>query len=218
MPAFYAFSLLIAFYALIVAEVLIPSGGLLGVSAAIVAVTSVIIGFTHSVTLGGGLFVVYLVTTPVLFALLIKLWPKTRIGRQMLNRDTLESHSAVPPAMTLDGARLDEMVGFCGVATADLLPHGQVKVNGHKANAVSTGLAIEKGTPIWTVRVQGRELLVRTATEAELANSEAGQDAPAPHVEAIRSTLEDINLEDINLDDVNLDDIANISPIDEPEK
>lgn len=211
MPAFYAIVLLIAFYALVVAEVLIPSGGFLGAIAAVVAVTSIIIGFTYNATFAGGLVVVYLVTTPVLFAVVIKLWPKTRIGRQMLNIDTLESQTVAPPPTTLDGVRLDDLVGQCGVVTADLLPHGQVKINGHKANAVSTGLAIDKGTPIWTLRAQGNELVVRAATSDELALMNAGNPTdpgsnPKDKTESksgsdsasVRSSLEDIDFDLFN--------------------
>lgn len=209
MPAFYAIALLIAFYALVFAEILIPSGGLLGISAAVVAITSMIIGLTHSVPFALGLFGVYVATTPVLLAIVLKLWPKTRIGRTMLNRDALETPAVGPPPTTLDGVQLDELTGICGVVIADLMPHGQVKVNGHKANAVSTGLPIERGTTVWILRVRGNELVVRVASSAEtlLASNQDEPDRPLSPVvvassepadgvsQTIRSSLEDIDLE-----------------------
>ena len=191
MPAYYAIALLIAFYALVIAEVLIPSGGLLGSAAVVVALTSVIIGFTHSLPFAVSLSVVYIITTPVLFAIVLRLWPKTRIGRKMLNRDTLENRGEVTKPTTLDGTSLEELVGYCGQVTADLLPHGQIRVEGHKANAVSTGLPIEKGTAVWTIRVQGNELLVRTANATDMTTEEQATPQPEP----IRSYLEEVDLE-----------------------
>ncbi|TWT95476.1 NfeD family protein [Neorhodopirellula pilleata] len=212
MPAFYAVVLLFAFYALVFAEILIPSAGLLGISAAVVAITSLIIALTHSTGFALSLFGVYVVTTPIVLTVVLKLWPKTRIGREMLNRDALEIPTAGPPPSTLDGVRLEELTGVCGVVTTPLMPHGQIKINGHKANAVSTGLAIEKGTTVWTLRVQGNDLVVRAATTEEMRMarpSETPGPTGPPHEdtlvkpidvepgdsETIRSSLEDIDLE-----------------------
>ncbi|MCM2371955.1 NfeD family protein [Aporhodopirellula aestuarii] len=168
MPAFYAIALLIAFYALVAAEVLIPSGGILGLAAAVVAVTSIIIGTTYSVSMGMTLLLIYLITTPVLFVVIIRLWPKTRIGRKMLNRDTLQSDTTLPPPTTLDGTPLDELVGRVGIAVSNLLPSGQVKVDGHKTDAVSTGLPIDAQSRVMVVRVYGGKLQVRAAHPDEI--------------------------------------------------
>jgi len=183
MPAFYSVALLIAFYALVVAEILIPSGGLLAISAAVVAVTSVIIGFTYSAFLGLTLTLVYLVTTPILFAALVKLWPKTRIGRSMLNRDTLESSSELPEPTTIDGTALTEFIGQTGVATSNLLPSGQVKIAGHKSDAISTGLPIDAGSIIVVTRVHSAKLQVRHANDQEREAYQPPQSTPPTEVE-----------------------------------
>jgi membrane-bound ClpP family serine protease len=179
MPAFYAVALLFAFYALVVAEILIPSGGLLGLTAAVVAVTSIIIGSTYSFSLAVTLLLIYLVTTPLLFAILIRLWPKTRIGRMMLNRETLDADSTPPEPTTLDGTPLSELVGRIGTAASNLLPSGQVRIDGHKSDAVSTGLPIDAGTLVVVVRVYSGKLQVRAANETDVVQS---QQQPATNV------------------------------------
>ncbi len=172
MPAFYAVALLFAFYALVVAEILIPSGGLLGLTAAVVAVTSIIIGSTYSFSLAATLLLIYLLTTPLLFAILIRFWPKTKIGRMMLNRETLDADSTPPEPTTLDGTPLSELVGRIGTAASNLLPSGQVRIDGHKSDAVSTGLPIDAGTLVVVVRVYSGKLQVRAANEAEVLQSQ----------------------------------------------
>lgn len=206
MPAFYAIALLIGFYALIVAEVLIPSGGLLGASAIIVAITSVIIGTTYSFQFGMILLLVYLITTPILFGLMIQWWPKTRIGRHMLNRDTLESGSLPPVPKTLDGTPLQDLVGRFGKATTKLFPSGEVKIDGHKCNAVSTGLPIERDQWISVVKIQAGKLQVREATDKEIAAMKVGQVASEiakTEIEAapLSTTLEEVDLDDLSFGD-----------------
>jgi membrane-bound ClpP family serine protease len=228
MPSYYAIALMIGFYGLVVAEVLIPSGGLLGASALVVAVTSVIIGITHSLQFGMILLLVYLVTTPLIFAILIQLWPKTRIGRQMLNRDTLESESVGPVPKTLDGTPLQELVGRIGKATSKLLPSGEVKIDGHRSTAVSTGLPIELGQWVVVVKVQAGKLQVRQASETEIAaatqsaaanqptaaNQLAGlpdqpeppRDSPVESLQSAESAPMSSALEELDLDDLTFED------------
>lgn len=206
MPAFYSIALLIGFYALVVAEVLIPSGGLLGASALVVAVTSVLIGITYSFQFGMILLLVYFITTPVLFAMMIQLWPKTRIGRHMLNRDTLESDSVAPVAKTIDGTPLQDLVGRMGKSTTKLFPSGEVKVDGHKSAAVSTGLPIERDQWVHVVKVQAGKLQVREATEEQIAamnpQIETVDESDSNHQESpLSSSLEELDLDDLTFGD-----------------
>lgn len=206
MPAFYSIALLIGFYALVVAEVLIPSGGLLGATALVTAVTSVIIGITYSFQFGMILLLVYLVTTPVLFAIMLQLWPKTRIGRHMLNRDTLESDSMAPVAKTIDGTPLQDLVGRIGKSTTKLFPSGEVKVDGHKSAAVSTGLPIERGQWVHVVKLHGGKLVVREATAEQIAAMNPGAEMfevsdSTSEASPLSSSLEELDLDDLSFGD-----------------
>lgn len=168
MPALYAIALAIAFYVIAIAEIFIPSGGFLGLSAVVIAVTSIIIGYTYSGTLAVTLTLIYVITTPILVGLMIRLWPNTQIGRRMLNRETLEAESALPERTTIDGTPLSEFVGRIGTATSDLLPSGEVRIDGHRTGAVSTGLPIDAGTLVFVVRLNAGTLQVRAASEDEI--------------------------------------------------
>lgn len=167
MPALYAIGLLIAFYAIAIAEIFIPSGGFLGLTAVVVAVTSIIIGYTSSGTLAVTLTLIYVITTPILIGLLIRLWPNTKIGRHMLNRETLEADSALPELTTIDGTPLSAFVGRIGTATSNLLPGGEVRIDGHRTGAISTGLPIDTGTLVRVVRLHSGKLQVRAASDDE---------------------------------------------------
>ncbi len=224
MPAIYAIGLLIAFYGLAVAEILIPSGGVLGISAIIVAVTSIIIGYTSSLAMAVTLTLIYLITTPILAATLIRLWPKTRLGRRMLNRDTRQTDSTLPEPMASDGTLLSDLVGRIGKTTSNLLPSGEVRIDGHRSDAVSTGLPIDAGTPVVVVRVHLGRLQVRAANSDEIQNSREDVREPSSspprlipdplplpthHEEAaVTSSLDDIDFDQLALDESRSDDDA----------
>lgn len=219
MPAFYAIALLVAFYAIAIAEILIPSGGLLSVAAVVVALTSIIIGYTYSGTLAMTLTLIYVVTTPLIIGLFIRFWPKTKIGRRMLNRETLEADSAMPEPTTIDGTPLSEFVGRIGIATSHLLPGGEIKIDGHRSGAVSTGLPIDTGTLIWVVRLHSGKLQVRPANEDEIrqwreeaVDLRSSSEPTAPALEptviledsihsVVTSPLDDIDFDKLAIDD-----------------
>jgi len=175
MPSVYSSALVVLYVALVVAEFFVPSGGLLGAAAAVAAITAVIIGFTHSVSFGLTILAVLLVLTPVMFVLMVRLWPRTVIGRHMLNRPQKSTVTTSTGPTTLDGAPLQEFVGRFGTARTDLLPSGQVVIDGHKANAISNGQPIDSGSPVKVLKVQASQVQVRIATEEELATAEAEQ-------------------------------------------
>ena len=182
MPSVYSSALVVLYVALVVAEFFVPSGGLLGAAAAVAAITALIIGFTHSVSFGLTILTVLLVITPVMFVLMVRLWPKTVIGRHMLNRP---QESGVAPSVgptTLDGVALQDLVGRYGTARTDLLPSGQVVIEGHKANAVSNGQPVDAGTPVKVLKVQASQVQVRVATEEEWAAAVAERQQDEPNV------------------------------------
>lgn len=213
MPATYSISLTVLFYALIVAEFFVPSGGVLGVAAAVAALTAIVIAFTHSFTFGLTIVLVLMVTTPVLFILIVRIWPKTAVGRNMLNRQVDSRMPDPPEPKTLDGVPLSSLVGRIGVARTHLLPSGQIVVDGHKANAVSSGQPIDADSPVWVTRCVGSQLQVRVALEEEvaqhawkIANPTDAESGLVPGRDAAGVTIPSA------LDDIDLDDMGTLSP------
>lgn len=165
MPATYAVGLIILFYALVILEFLIPSGGVIGIGAAIAGLTAIIVAFTHSLSMGLWFLLIVLVSTPALLAALVRLWPRTRIGRQMLNSlpANSEDGNLNDGPKTRTGIPLAELVGRIGLARCDLLPSGEVTIDDCHVDAVSLGQPIDKGSPVRVVRVKGRSLQVLPA-------------------------------------------------------
>lgn len=168
MPLYYAVGLLVLFYLLIIVEFFLPSGGLVGVGAAAAALAAIVIAFSHSPTTGGSMLLVVAASTPVLFVFLMRLWPYTPIGRQILNRMPGMTDPPVAERKTARGTPLRELVGRVGVAKTNLLPSGVVVVEEQKLDAVSLGMPIDAGTPVIVARIQGGRVQVRPAEPEEL--------------------------------------------------
>ncbi|PHQ33278.1 NfeD family protein [Rhodopirellula bahusiensis] len=203
MPVLYTIGLLVLFLTLVIAEIIVPSGGLLGLFAVAAAITAVLIAFTVSLNFGLAIVLALLVLTPILLSIVLRFWPQTAIGKEILNRRSNGTESSAPVATTPDGTPLVDLIGRYGVAASDLLPAGRVIIDGHKVDAVSTGMPIDSGDPIKVVRVQAGKLQVRSATAEE-----SQTDMPAESAESIElynntdsaKTLDEVNLDDLDIE------------------
>jgi membrane-bound ClpP family serine protease len=149
---------------LLIAEVFIPSGGLIGLLAVGCLVLSLWRAFEQSFDLGLKFLLADCVLLPLAFATGVYLWPKTPLAKRVFLRppapDEIEgSHS---------GQRLDHLVGQLGRALTPLRPSGLVDFDGRRLDGLSEEGLIPSGALVRAVRVRGGQLVVRTAPEADL--------------------------------------------------
>lgn len=147
--------------ALVVFEVFVPSGGILGFLAGVCIIGSIVMAFYHRGTTTGATFlIVAAVAVPALIGLAFKYWPYTPMGKAFLgelpDEDELLPH---------DLRR--ELVGKVGIARTKMLPSGAIEVEGNMYDAVSRGVAIEPGQRIVVCEVKGNRVVVRPAAEGE---------------------------------------------------
>lgn len=169
MPLYYSIGLLLLFVVLLVVEFFIPTAGMMGVAAAITAVVAIFIAFTHSVFAGAAITLSVLITTPVILVTMVRVWPNTIIGRMILNRRPGEENKSVGHR-TKDGKPVGMLDGKLGIAKTDLLPAGQIVVDGQKLDAVSIGTPIDAGTHVIVVKTSAGKIRVRAALDSEIAS------------------------------------------------
>ena len=161
--------LLFATLVLLGFEMVIPSGGVIGICALLTYVASIIVAFAN---LGCQIGTAYLISTMVVATILsnifIRFWPKTAIGRRIFG--TPPTSEEVIPARQ---RALDEMIGKRGRATSSMLPSGGIRVDGRTLDAVSDGMVIEAGTPIEIVAVKANHLVVRPLDPSAIPQTEA---------------------------------------------
>jgi len=147
---------------LLVAEVFVPSGGVIGVAAFISLSLSLYQAFSHSRETGYSFLAADVVLLPLVFALAMYLWPKTPLARRVFLKppgpeDFENSHSP---------HRLDHLIGQIGRSLTTLRPSGIVDFDGRRLDGLSEGGLIPTGTLVQAVRVRSGQIVVRTAPES----------------------------------------------------
>lgn len=151
--------------ALIVAETLIPSFGLLGTLAAIAIIAGGYVAFRADVDTG----LTYLLISGVLIPLSVmagfKYLPKSPLARILM---------ASGPSFE-DGRATDQrdsdLLGAEGVVEAQLRPAGVVRIAGRRVDVVSRGNMIEAGTRVRVVELEGNRVVVAPVSSDSQASS-----------------------------------------------
>lgn len=151
--------------ALIVAEVLFPSFGVLSVLATASIAAALVVAFRE----GAG--VPFLVATgvlvPLVIALGLKVFPRSPMGRRM-----------IAEGLSFEGrAAFDErdlrLAGKSGTVESPLRPSGIARIDGRRVDVVSRGEPIGAGEQVRVVEVTGNRVVVARIAEAESAEQGA---------------------------------------------
>lgn len=145
--------------ALVILEVFVPSGGVLGFFSVLAIVAGVVMAFVQQGPAVGMLVLAAtVVAVPIALAVAFRIFPLTPLGRRVI---------AAPPdrgAVVPDAERRDllrSLMGNAGRATSDLLPWGEVEVDGATYEAMSESGPISSGCEVEVVGVQAGGLVVR---------------------------------------------------------
>jgi len=140
--------------ALIIAEVLFPSFGVLGSLATLAILAGGYVAFRTDGTTGA----IYTAATTVLVPLFIlggfRLLPRSPLAKQLMARGFTFT----------DGRATDQrdesLLGAEGVVEAPLRPAGVARINGRRVDVVSRGPLIDPGTPVRVVELKGNRVVV----------------------------------------------------------
>ena len=157
----FAIFLYLACAALIIAEVFLPSGGLISICALACLIGGVAIFFHHSNTVGIGGIGVAIVMIPSVLIIGYKILPKTRFGKSVtLAPPERQQGDAVP-----DTPELKNMLGAVGVVISPLRPVGMCDFSGRRIECVAEGGYVDKGKKIKVIKVESTQLTVRELQE-----------------------------------------------------
>lgn len=147
-----------------VAEIFIPSAGVLVVLSIGTFIGSIVCAFKVSPLYG----IITVLAAPLVMLVVVvkgfKIFPKTLIGRRMILAHPDEPEDAPQvdaPASTGPGAEADgELVGREGVARTDLRPSGSAQIGNRRYNVVSEGDFISPGAKVRVIEVRGNRIVV----------------------------------------------------------
>jgi membrane-bound ClpP family serine protease len=138
----------------VIAEIIIPSGGFISIIAILLFGYSLFLVFQDISSSVGMVFIgADIVLIPILILVGLKLMARSPA---MLKKELSRSEGVVSQA-----AKLNEYLGREGIAACDLHPAGSVIINGEKVDVVSRGEYIEKGSAVVVHKVTGNQIIVR---------------------------------------------------------
>ena len=160
-PVVWVAALFLVGIGVIVLEVFVPSGGVLGFVSVAAIIAAIATAFLElGVGAGTAMIALSVVVVPVILGLAFRWFPETPLGRRVLPAPP-EAADVVPDAPRRRRAR--DLVGQRGRTTSDLLPWGTVEVGSESLDGVSEGGPIDAGSEIIVVAAQGAAVVVRPA-------------------------------------------------------
>jgi membrane-bound serine protease (ClpP class) len=143
---------------LLVAELFLPTGGVLFV----LSVAALVVGVGMTYYSDPATFLITLigviVGAPVLFGLAFYYWPKTSVGKRFFLTGPDEDATLASIPVNLE---LEQLRGRYGRTLSALRPAGVVDFDGRRVDTITEGIMIEPGQWVRCIDVQAGKVIVR---------------------------------------------------------
>ena len=133
---------------LVVVEAFIPSGGVIGAVALLMAIAGIVALFRHDTGWGVAGMLVTVVLGPMVFFFALSMLPSTPLGRRLIGQPSDEERAEHEASERALHDRYLAMVGLEGVAITDLRPVGKAKFGNERYQVLAEGGLIDIGTRI----------------------------------------------------------------------
>ncbi len=142
---------------LIIAEVFVPSGGLISICALACLIGGSVIFFHYSAMAGWIGVGIAAVMIPTVLVIAYRIFPKTRFGKSVtLTPPKRQQGDAIP-----DTSKLKEMLGVVGVVLTPLRPVGMCDFAEKRVECVAEGGYVDKGKKVEVIGVESTQVTVR---------------------------------------------------------
>lgn len=156
---------------LLVAELFIPSGGVLFVIAICTIIIGVALTFVYGDTSTGmTTLIAVFIALPLLGSLMLYYWPKTRMAKRMLQSGPEEDATVASMPVNVE---LEQLRGRVGRAVSALRPSGVVDFDGRRIDVLTEGMMIEPDTWVRCIEVKAGKVIVRATTKPKLDDLES---------------------------------------------
>src|SRR5215213_5927708 len=159
-PIVWAALLLVLGLALVLLEIFVPSGGVLGFLSIGTILAAIVMAFYERGAETGFVFLlVAAVAVPVTLVFGFRWWPHTPMGKRLL----LSAPTAEEVLPDTPLRRLRQLVGKTAVAKTVMLPAGAIEIDGQTIDAISAGMPIEVGQHVRIIDVRSNRVVVQPA-------------------------------------------------------
>ncbi len=156
---------------LLVIELFVPSGGLIGLLSGVAVIGSIVAFFMYDTALGAVALISYIVLVPIVGFFLFKFWLNSPLARNMILGDLddsdIQAEGEGHPSMSPDQVRQSRMaqlqllIGVEGETVTPLRPVGIVKIQGQRIDAMAESGMIDPGMPVVVTDVYDNQIKVR---------------------------------------------------------
>lgn len=157
----WGFGLLLASIALVGIEVFVPSGGVIGIVAFLLAVAAVVAFWMVSWVWGTISLLIVLILAPLSVNFALRIMPTTPMGRHLIlsGDDEEATQQALREQERFEHEQA--LVGATGVAITDLRPIGAARIEGTRVEVMAEGGPIDAGSAVRVTAVNGNQVRVR---------------------------------------------------------
>lgn len=172
----WAFLLLGIGIILLIAEVFIPSGGIITVLSALSLLGALICAgnawWTSNPAGFWGFVTAMVLLLPVVVGGAFYVWPSTPLGKRAI----LEAPTPHEVASFVEQEeKYGRMVGQFGETLTMLNPAGIVRIDGHRVHCQSEGVILEAGLTVRVILAKGNRVIVRRVEENDLLSRETDE-------------------------------------------
>ncbi len=147
---------------LIIAEVFLPSGGIITLCSVACLAGGIAIFFYRSTTAGWVGIIIALAMIPLVIVVAYKILPKTRFGKSVtLTPPERQQGDAIPDTNQLKG-----LLGAEGMVTSPLRPVGMCDFSGRRVECVAEGGYVDKGQKVKVIDVESTQVTVRALEQS----------------------------------------------------
>jgi membrane-bound serine protease (ClpP class) len=143
---------------LLVAELFLPTGGVLFVLSVVALIVGVAMTFRYDQSTGVVTLIGVFVAIPLLGAIALHYWPKTPMGRRFVLSGPEEDKTVASMPVILE---LEQLRGRYGRTVSALRPSGVTEFDGKRVDTLSEGPLIEPGQWVRCIDVKAGKVIVR---------------------------------------------------------
>lgn len=155
---------------LLIAELFLPTGGILSALAVGAIIVGVAMPFFYGDTAAGlltmlGVFIV----VPIVVSVMMHVAPRTPLIKRMIQQGPEEDATVASMPVIVE---LEQLRGRLGRAVSSLRPSGVVDFDGRRIDTLTEGMMVEPGTWVRCIDVKAGRVIVRPVDKPDLGELE----------------------------------------------
>lgn len=156
---------------LLIAELFLPTGGILAAISVALIVIGITVPFFYGDPASGLLTLLGVcVVVPIVVSVMMNLAPRTPLVRRMIREGPVADDDTVASMPVI--VELEQLRGRLGRAVSPLRPSGVVDFDGRRIDTLTEGMMVEPGTWVRCIDVKAGRVLVRPVDKPDLGDLE----------------------------------------------